>query len=559
MLGFSCSWNTLTFLFMKFSSSVRLPRQELGEGPCEEEVTEEARESQLQVEQSERRMINLQSDGMELVTNIQTAADAKESGQRTEEEEATRLRMERLENEAKCSQQKFEEITRGWEMTKQKTTAQELQDALNSQQQQCAQLLEDKAKLIHDLQRELKARDDCYIKDLKKAAEEEDLFIERMESLIKTLKKTYREELDQIENAYEHERRVLLTANREKWEQYMKDRRNLELENLTQRLNKMEEYEEMLEKLRMEDAEEYNITKKKLDTHVQMLRLQVQQKKASDYLNQVVLDYNYRLQTKKEEEITTIKSQQKRKMAKMQDVMKNLKLKCANKEKQSREETQKLCKDYKRTTELYKHKQKKMRHIVAVDAQEFEDVWLMNEAEVRQLVERALHIDRLIYEQQLGLTWERPHTAFMKLSAQEDPEKPAQRSAQEAASQLIHTGTATQASLGMEEGFLIEKKLPKLLSTVEKDEQMSVKLAAVFSVSACWANFSDVSHSNSTDVMCSCRSAREISAPHEPSFLRVAGRDNSEDAAYWESLAEAIPEVKLKLWDALHDALQKHQ
>lgn len=59
--------------------------------------------------------------------------------------------------------------------------------------------------------------------------------------------------------------------------------------------------------------------------------------------------------------------------------------------------------------------------------------------------------------------------------------------------------------------------------------------------------------------MCSCRSVREIPAPHQPSFLRVAGRDSSEDAAYWESLAEAIPEVKLKLWDTLHDALQKHQ
>lgn len=34
---------------------------------------------------------------------------------------------------------------------------------------------------------------------MKKAAEEEDLFIERMENLIKTLKRTYSEELDQIE------------------------------------------------------------------------------------------------------------------------------------------------------------------------------------------------------------------------------------------------------------------------------------------------------------------------------------------------------------------------
>lgn len=48
-------------------------------------------------------------------------------------------------------------------------------------------------------EQELKVRDDCYVKDLRKQAEELDLMMERMEEQIKTLTKAYREELAQIE------------------------------------------------------------------------------------------------------------------------------------------------------------------------------------------------------------------------------------------------------------------------------------------------------------------------------------------------------------------------
>lgn len=46
---------------------------------------------------------------------------------------------------------------------------------------------------------ELKAKDDQYVKDLKKQAEDVDLMIERMEEQIKNLCKAYREELNQCE------------------------------------------------------------------------------------------------------------------------------------------------------------------------------------------------------------------------------------------------------------------------------------------------------------------------------------------------------------------------
>uniref|UniRef100_A0A3Q3WWG5 Dynein regulatory complex protein 1/2 N-terminal domain-containing protein n=1 Tax=Mola mola TaxID=94237 RepID=A0A3Q3WWG5_MOLML len=133
------------------------------------------------------------------VNNLQSAADAKELLQRQELEEARRSRLQRLQDEFKLSGDKFEEINEGWLLAKQKEIHQELQGALNKQEELCAALIEDKEKLIDDLKHELKVKDDCYVKDLRNQAEELDLIMERIEEQIKTLTKAYREELVQVE------------------------------------------------------------------------------------------------------------------------------------------------------------------------------------------------------------------------------------------------------------------------------------------------------------------------------------------------------------------------
>lgn len=61
-------------------------------------------------------------------------------------------RLEKLENEVKTSQDKFDEITAKWEEGKQKRIPQELWEMLNNQQVHCAGLIEDKNKLINELQ-----------------------------------------------------------------------------------------------------------------------------------------------------------------------------------------------------------------------------------------------------------------------------------------------------------------------------------------------------------------------------------------------------------------------
>uniref|UniRef100_A0A671QSF8 Dynein regulatory complex protein 1 n=1 Tax=Sinocyclocheilus anshuiensis TaxID=1608454 RepID=A0A671QSF8_9TELE len=481
-----------------------------------------------------QHMTKLQSDGLELVTNIQVAVDARDSDWRTGLEEACRLRRDKLENEAKSSQEKFEEITRKWTDAKMKQTPLDLRDALNSQQQLCEQIVADKNKLISELQQELKASDDRYVKDLKKQAKDIDLIIERMEEQISSLKKSYLEDLEQIE--------VL----------------NCLLQNMLQGLSLLEEHEDLLQKLRVQKAEEYNTDKIKMDTEVQNLRKKLQEVKFNCHLNEEKLDYKYEVLKKREEENTILKSQLKRKIIRMQDILNNLKSKCANQEKQSKAEEQSLRNDYARIKQQYKDMQKKERHFAALDAERFEKIWLISEGEVKAMAHRALETDRIIHEQQLGLAWVSPPLPFMEHSG--PIEHKTLKTASQAAADTLQeeTGDSVEESEGLEDtgsgvnrrtvkrilellcdelvsGFLVESKLLKLVSHLEKNEQSLIKLDCIFTVSTIrpvvlnWgasANFQE--------------------------------ENDSGDTAYWECIANVIPESKLRLWSALDTALNKY-
>ncbi|KAM3932446.1 dynein regulatory complex protein 1 isoform 1-T1 [Leptodactylus fuscus] len=483
-------------------------REALGEDPSTVNVRKETpRKSYKQMDDSRQRLGKLVSDGTQLVTNIQVAADARETQRRVEEEELRRLRVEKIENEAKSSFERFEDITKKWLLSGEVRIAQELWALLNSQQQQCGQLIEDKNNLIGELQQELKRKDDQYVKDLKKQSEDISLLIERMEEQVRSLGKTYREELLQIEKAFEQERRDLLDKNQKKWEQGMQTRRDKELDSLVTRMRMVEQYEQQLNQLRVQDGEEYNIIKIKLETDVQILQQQLQQMKATYQLNQEKLEYNFQVLKKRDEENTITKSQQKRRITRLQDVVNNLKIKLEKQIKQYREENQALSDDFKRIAEQYKELQKKLRHFAAVDAKKFQDIWVMNEEEMKQLVQKALEVDRIIHQQQLGLPWKAPGLGFMdnvgplvvkpkeqktaSMVAQEvmrvsgssrDTETPGHMERSDSSSQPYSPRTVKQILevLCDESGFLMENKLVQLLSPLERDERSLIRLDAIF-------------------------------------------------------------------------------
>ncbi|KFQ01523.1 Dynein regulatory complex protein 1, partial [Leptosomus discolor] len=390
-------------------------REALGEDaePKVAEEKEEQRRSHKQIEETRKRLAKLLFDGTRMVTNIQVAADLRETQRRAEVAELKLRRVAKLKNEAKASTSKFEEIMSKWALAKEMTIPQELWQLLDRQQQECALLLEEKNKLIGDLQQELKNKDEQYVQALQKQSDDIHLLLERMEEQIRLMLKTYRHKLLQIEKAFELERRELLDDNRKKWEEAIQAHNTQEMEYLRARMRKVEEFEKELNQLRLQDEEEYNSMKMELENDVQNLERQLQQMKAIYQLNQEKLEYNLHVLKKQEEENTRIRSQQKRKINRLHSLLKNLRTKLATQEKQFSEENQSLAADCECITGKCQEVQRRMRHFAVRDAEKFVEVWLMNEEEAKGLARKALDADRIIHTQQLGLPWEEPRYWFL--------------------------------------------------------------------------------------------------------------------------------------------------
>ncbi|KAG1963761.1 dynein regulatory complex protein [Pimephales promelas] len=404
----------------------------------------------------------------------------------------------------------------------------------------------------------------------------------------------------------------------------MKERSEKELRNMMKSLSLLEEFEDSLQKLRVQEAEQSNIDTIRLDTEVQNLRKTVEKEKADDHLNEESLQYQFVWLKKKEEENTNSKIQMKRKIIRMQDVLNKLKSKCAIQEKQSKAENQSQRNDYTCITQQMKDMQKKARHFAVLDTEPYEKLWLIYEDELKALAHRALETDRIIYEQQLGLAWVSPLVPFMERSG---PNKQQTiRTATQTAADILqdkrrghlveesegpeNTGGGVNRStvkkilelLGDEMGFLVESKLLKLLSRLEKNEQSLIKLDAIFSaigiesevdvykMAEFFMNYkqhggeqreqmeeeettseqgesveepTDLIHPNDLLVALKDFTAQycrpdDVQASQKSSVLGLEMRDDSEDEAYWESIANVMPESKLKLWSALDTGLNKY-
>ncbi|NXT30990.1 DRC1 protein, partial [Pelecanoides urinatrix] len=480
-------------------------REALGED-AEPKVEEEQRRTHKQIEESRQKLAKLLFDGMQMVTNIQVAADLRETQRRAEEAELKLQRVEKLENEAESSTYKFEEITSKWALAKEMTIPRELWQLLNQQQQQCELLLEEKNKLIGDLQQELKNKDEQYVQAIKKQADDIHLLLERMEEQIRIMLKTYRHKLLQIEKAFELERRELLDNNRKKWEEAVQAHNAQELEYLHARMRKVEEFEKQLKQLRVEDEEEYNSMKIQLENDVQNLERQLQQMKAAYQLNQEKLEYNLQVLRKQDEENTITRSHQKRKLNRLQSLLNNLRTKLAKQEKQFREENQSLTADCEHITGQCKEVQRRMRHFAVSDAEKFTEVWLMNEEEAKGLMRKALDADRIIHTQQLGLPWEEPRYWFLN-NVGPLRHYTVKRMATKLAAEVLTVGSGEEGKentakvenrltplrniskttvkkilelVSDESGFLIESKLLRPLRALGRHERTLVKLDSIF-------------------------------------------------------------------------------
>uniref|UniRef100_UPI0025ADF9AE dynein regulatory complex protein 1 n=1 Tax=Doryrhamphus excisus TaxID=161450 RepID=UPI0025ADF9AE len=550
-----------------------------------------------------QRISQLERRLLELVINIQTEADAKESMRRSELEEARRIRSEMLQKEAKSSQEKFEEITSRWSLAEQTAIPQELQETLTWQQLLCAELIEDKRKVIKDLQQELKFGDDRYVKDLRRQAEEMDAMMKRSEELISTLIQAYREELAHIESVYQQEHDVLLTKEQTEWENCVKELWDNQEVRLMERRRAVEEYEAKIHNLMMNPEQKYDAMRAEYDAKFQDLEREHQQMLADSMIS------NIKHMKHKADRDGSSLAHMKSRITSLQTELKNLRSKYTTQQKRSEKQSRRLSDDYKRSIEQYERMQLRIKHFAATDAKQFEETWRMLDKEIRQQAEKAVLIDSLICKHHLGLAWERPRgdsfvgpVHLQKQTSMEHGATNVNSDGMDAASETEKVSMETLKELMEllcdESGFLVEDKV-QLLSTLDKEERNVVKLDALLyafgieeedmpKLAAFLLNdhqresYHDIStktqggatssSSNLTSdliqpnrIMPALKNFlkqhhrfRRISTSEQPRYWSADMWDSSADKTHWESLANIIPEDKLKVWDAAEIILKKH-
>ncbi|KAL5106574.1 Dynein regulatory complex protein 1 [Taenia crassiceps] len=463
-----------------------------------------------QVALSAQRIVNLCRNGNAFITNLKVACDARENLRRVEEEELDYVRQAKLDAEQKAAAKLFEDVEEKWEEIKTTKGAHELHDIFEELKTNCAKIIDEKNKLIYDIHLELKAKDDHFVKELRKRTEDVDIMVERMESQMKSMQRAYDFELKEIEKAFLQDREDLLKEQTTDWEDFMVELRKKQENYLEERKNRIEELEELIQRLRTNHTEEFNALKSRLTTEVQNMETDLQQMKATYQLNLEKLEYNFQVLKRRDEENTFTRSQQKRKITHLQDQLNRLRVFSKKQEESLRHENLSLSDDYKKMMEAFRDLQKKSKSLIKFEEQNFRDVWIMNEDELRKDAEKLMAADKVIMEQQLGLSWTPPDVAFMNNNGPISLAERERRNSSIAARALQAPSNKSQSvkirklskcrlpqtlkeapkevvekfltMLAFEPEFLIEVKMKKLLKGLPFDDQKLIRLDIVLNV-----------------------------------------------------------------------------
>jgi dynein regulatry complex protein 1 len=235
--------------------------------------------------------------------------------------------------------------------------------------------------------------------------------------------------------AYIHDRKLQLEQSKAEMQQMFDRRNQLEQDFLERYLSQVEAYQQNLFDMQVNDAQDFNTLKIQLEGDRQNLERHMEAMLATYQLNIEKLDYNYRVLIERDHENSSTINQQKRKIARQRDLLTNLKAKwvpmralsflCKQKvwgcpiasallcryhasDKKFHEANMKLTAEYKRITEQFKDLQQKFKHFELSDSKKYAEVWKMKEGHVVGLARKLMEADKVLHEQQMGLSWRPP-------------------------------------------------------------------------------------------------------------------------------------------------------
>ena len=111
------------------------------------------------------------------MTKVRILGDSRENERRINEEVNRQGRRQKLLYEAESSARQNAAVAMKWSALFEREIPQDLMQDIEQQKDTCERIIQSKDRLIKEFKAELKAKDDEYVKSLKKQAEDIDLLL----------------------------------------------------------------------------------------------------------------------------------------------------------------------------------------------------------------------------------------------------------------------------------------------------------------------------------------------------------------------------------------------
>lgn len=433
--------------------------------------------------------------GLQDVTSLRVKTDVSEAKRRLGEEDIRKDRLTKLRQEAFSSAKANAAIDMKWSELLTKDIPQELHGDISIQNEACAAVIRSKDELIAEFQRQLRGKDEEYVRALRRQAEDVNDLLSRIRLEFKEMQSEYDKEVDAIDDAYSEERDRIIGEHVAEIDGMFEHRRNKEIFYKETKQKREEQYQRDVEDLITKGADQYSKLKIELEMNIQTLKQQLEEIRATYQLNTEKLDYNYRVLTELDVEKTAELVRYKRRLTKLKDQLSVLATKYTELNAADQKMNNELTSDYRSLTRKYKDLQAKFRHFEVSDTQKYDEVWMMHEEEAKDFIDKLLKADKLITENQLGWAWKAPDMVALQQvlgkqgslgasSAQADDamggpadeddedEEKAKKAAKAAKARMV-PGAKIRGMiklLSSELGFLVNAEVQKNLADISDDE-----------------------------------------------------------------------------------------
>ncbi|KAB0793354.1 hypothetical protein PPYR_12974 [Photinus pyralis] len=472
--------------------------------PEGEEVAETTEKTLLQeqLQKSYKLLENLTIEGNEYVTNVRIANESREANRREQEDLIRKGILEELEHEAITAEAQFSTINEKWTSILSYNDPLQINEEIMNQREKCDVLIKQKDELIAKLKNEVRQSEIKFAEDQQKQVEDIQTLSNRIETQVSLMRRAYRRELELIEDVIQVERKILIDTNDKRWEELHKKRDLEENLNCERKFEQLEEFEEICTNLRVNHQEKYRGIRIKLGNDIENLERELEKIKSLTLINSEKLDYNYQVLKKRESENLIIKSQQKRRINKLQDLINTARAKLGHYLKQTNGEIDRLTANISKLRANILDVEAKADSFSNTNDLKYKQIWDFNKKRVDALLKQILDTDRVLHEQQLGLRWTSPNVALL-----EKTDLPSYKSASEIVAKMSCRKEPSESEVESDEvgdfdgetvahrrilrivlkliadksGFLIEEKLKEILEPYSERERSLVKIDGVFS------------------------------------------------------------------------------